>query len=72
VSFIAELYMPWYHDQEFVAEITALAEVGGVSKGFVFLMNFLYDLMATASCTSILATNTDGVMMHARNLDYNF
>ena len=36
----------------------------------VILLNVIYDVVA-GFCTSIVASNSDGILLHARNLDFD-
>jgi len=50
------------------AELRGIAESADFELGQIVLLNVLYEL--TAFCTSILAVEPDGTLLHARNLDY--
>jgi N-acylethanolamine-hydrolysing acid amidase len=51
-------------------EIKGISEITGIRLGDVVLSNLIYDI--TTFCTSIVAQNSHGIIMHGRNLDYNF
>ncbi|XP_071099644.1 N-acylethanolamine-hydrolyzing acid amidase-like [Haliotis cracherodii] len=54
----------------FAEELLAVADGFGMLPGDTIALNILYDL--TAYCTSIVAQDEDGVIWHARNLDYYY
>ena len=51
------------------AELRGIADSADFELGQIVLLNVLYEL--TAFCTSILAVEPDGTLLHARNLDYS-
>ena len=51
-------------------EMRGVAKAWNVSFADVILLNIAYDL--TAYCTSIVAQDTKGNIVHGRNLDYQF
>lgn len=51
-------------------EIKGISQMTGIRLGDVVLSNLIYDI--TTFCTSVVAQNSDGTIMHGRNLDYNF
>lgn len=53
----------------FNEEMKGIAEALDVSLGDVVLINLIYDL--TAFCTGVLAVDSNGQILHGRNLDYN-
>lgn len=70
VGLISYFLMPFYHDQEFVEEVRAVADIAEISQGQLFFYNFMYEFYDYKSCTSVLVSNEEELMFHARNLDY--
>jgi len=56
--------------QHWREEIDAIAKLAGFDFGFVFFLNFMYETQAY--CTSIITQDSDGLIIHGRNLDYDF
>ena len=59
-----------YSHENCYAELKGVAKYSGLTFGEVFLMNFIYEILA--SCTSIISIDEQGNIYHGRNLDYNF
>jgi len=49
-------------------EMTGLAEAAGAPVGDIILYNIFYELFP--GCTSIVARDKDGGLIHGRNLDF--
>ena len=67
---ITEL-LPYPYGQELIG----ISDASGVSIGSLFLYNIIYELTSynqtfLTMCTSVVARNKEGVVFHARNLDY--
>uniref|UniRef100_A0A9J2PK63 Acid ceramidase N-terminal domain-containing protein n=1 Tax=Ascaris lumbricoides TaxID=6252 RepID=A0A9J2PK63_ASCLU len=64
--------------EEFVREMQGIADRSGLRLGEVVGLNILYDIstfnfphiFGPLGCTSIVAENEDGIILHGRNLDY--
>lgn len=61
-------FFPYPFNEELKGISDALE--GAVSLGDVVLANLIYDL--TAFCTGIIATQSNGQIIHGRNLDYDY
>ena len=59
-----------YQHHECYEELQGIAKYSGLSFGEVFLVNFIYEILA--SCTSIVTVDQNGNVIHGRNLDYPF
>jgi hypothetical protein len=59
-----------FKHQDFVAEVDALAKISGYPFEKIFFFNFMYEFSTFAACTGFLVRNSDGVVMHGRNLDF--
>ncbi|XP_070581991.1 N-acylethanolamine-hydrolyzing acid amidase-like [Ptychodera flava] len=59
-----------YLPSPYKEEIIGMAQYADVELGQLVGLNVLYDI--SAFCTSIVAQDTDGVIWHGRNLDYDF
>jgi len=59
-----------YSHENCYEELLGVAKYSGLTFGEVFLMNFIYEILA--SCTSIISIDNEGNILHGRNLDYNF
>ncbi|XP_013419592.1 N-acylethanolamine-hydrolyzing acid amidase [Lingula anatina] len=57
-----------YLPEPFAQEIRGIAKASGADVGGIVMANLFYE--ATAFCTSIVAQDTNGLIWHARNLDY--
>ncbi|KAI6659921.1 hypothetical protein LOD99_14261 [Oopsacas minuta] len=58
-----------YIPTPFSGEMIGLADTSNIPLSEIVLANLLYEL--TAFCTSIVAQNNTGQIIHGRNLDYN-
>ncbi|XP_064644693.1 N-acylethanolamine-hydrolyzing acid amidase-like [Lineus longissimus] len=67
VDFIADQFHLFLPDV-FTREIKGIAKAAGMPAGDVFLLNCLYEI--TSFCTSIVAQDSHGHIIHGRNLDY--
>uniref|UniRef100_A0A915CDB5 N-acylethanolamine-hydrolyzing acid amidase n=1 Tax=Parascaris univalens TaxID=6257 RepID=A0A915CDB5_PARUN len=64
--------------EEFVREMQGIADRSGLRLGEIIGLNILYDIstfnfphiIGPLGCTSIVAENEDGIILHGRNLDY--
>ena len=52
----------------FADELRGIANATGLPLGDIVIMNLYYEL--DSGCTSILAQNKEGQILHGRNLDY--
>lgn len=52
----------------FREEIQGMSEISGIPFGELVLYNVFYELFTV--CTSIIAQDPNGVLYHARNLDF--
>jgi hypothetical protein len=59
-----------YRHQDFVREVHAVANVSGFPFDKLFFLNFMYEYSTIKACTGILIRNSDGVVFHGRNLDF--
>ena len=59
-----------YSHENCYEELLGIAKYSGLTFGEVFLVNFIYEILA--SCTSIISIDPEGNIIHGRNLDYNF
>ena len=59
-----------YQHHECYEELQGIAKYSGLSFGETFLVNFIYEILA--SCTSIVTVDNRGYIIHGRNLDYPF
>ena len=70
---VEDIFNDWYAKgayEPYKSEIAALSQCIGLPEGSIVAINLLYDV--TAFCTSIVAENEDGTIIHGRNLDYGF
>jgi len=67
IGFYEELV---YQHHECYEELQGIAKYSELSFGEVFLVNFIYEILA--SCTSIVTVDQNGNVIHGRNLDYPF
>jgi N-acylethanolamine-hydrolysing acid amidase len=51
------------------SEMKGIADATGIPHGNIIALNLIYDL--TAFCTSIVAQDSEGHILHARNLDFD-
>ena len=59
-----------YSHENCYEELLGVAKYSELTFGEVFLINFIYEIFA--SCTSIISINSEGHIIHSRNLDYVF
>lgn len=59
----------WYHSERY-AEIEGMAELGGIDPHVALMINYVYEF--TSFCTSLIARQEDGLIMHLRMLDFDF
>lgn len=59
----------WYHAERY-QEIQGIAEVLGAEDHIVLMVNYVYEF--TSYCTSIIAKQEDGTIVHMRMLDFSF
>nr|XP_006821136.1 PREDICTED: N-acylethanolamine-hydrolyzing acid amidase-like [Saccoglossus kowalevskii] len=59
-----------YIPEPYSSEMVGVAKAMGIKLGDIVTLNLLYDI--TASCTSIVAEDSNGQIWHGRNLDYTF
>jgi len=59
-----------FKHKDFVAEVEALSNVSGYSFGRLFFLNFMYEYSTFKACSAILVMNSQGKVMHGRNLDF--
>ncbi|CAI5445268.1 unnamed protein product [Caenorhabditis angaria] len=69
---------PIFFDPEIREELKGISEASNLPLGEIVGLNILYDIAAFdrkhifgLGCTSIVAQNSDGVIYHGRNLDYD-
>eukprot|EP01084_Bolivina_argentea_P022109 41089_1 len=73
VDDLEAIMLNWYNKnarEPYKSEMEFFANCSGVPLGGIVVINLVYDL--TAACTSIIAEDENGVIMHGRNLDYEF
>ena len=59
-----------YQHKDFVAEVEALAELSGYPFSKLFFLNFFYEFSTFKACTGVVIRNSDGNILHGRNLDF--
>lgn len=59
-----------YRHQDFVREVHAVANVSGFPFEKIFFLNFMYEYSTFKACTGILIRNSEGKVLHGRNLDF--
>lgn len=59
-----------FKHQDFVAEIDALSKLSGYPFEKIFFFNFFYEFSTVPICTGFLVRNSNGTVMHGRNLDF--
>lgn len=59
-----------FKHQDFVAEVTAVAELSGLPFDKLFFLNFMYEFSTFKACTGIVLRNDQGKILHGRNLDF--
>jgi len=50
--------------------VKAVSDLVEIDFGTMFALNYLYDLTAFHSCTSILVRQSNGQIIHGRNFDF--
>jgi hypothetical protein len=60
----------WYYHEERYDEITGMADILGVESHIAIMINYVYEF--TSFCTSVIARQEDGLIMHLRMLDFDF
>lgn len=68
INFIDFFADKLYNRHEFLSEIRGIAEYSEIPFAEVFVLNFVYEIFAF--CTSIISQDTNGNIIHGRNLDY--
>ena len=53
-----------------MAEVQAIADLADLPFDKLFFLNFMYEFSTIKACSGILVRNTDGKIMHGRNLDF--
>lgn len=48
----------------------ALSKLSGVNFDKIFFLNFFYEFSTFKACTGLLVRNSEGKVMHGRNLDF--
>jgi len=56
--------------EPFKSEIESIAKCTGIDEDEFLVTNLFYEF--SAACTSIVAEDSDGKILHGRNLDFNF
>ncbi len=56
--------------QDFVKEVDAVAQLSGFPFEKMFFLNFMYEFSTFNACTGLLVRNSEGKVMHGRNLDF--
>ena len=59
-----------YAHQDFVEEVRAVSELSGFDFDKLFFLNFIYEFSRFKACTGIIARNSEGKILHARNMDF--
>ena len=59
-----------FKHQDFVAEVSAVAELSGLPFDRLFFLNFMYEFSTFKACTGLLIRNDEGKILHGRNLDF--
>jgi hypothetical protein len=59
----------WYHSERY-EEISGMAEVIGADPHIVIMVNYVYEFQSF--CTSLIAKQEDGMIMHLRMLDFDY
>lgn len=60
----------WYYHEDRYNEISGIANVIGADPHIVIMINYVYEF--TSFCTSLIARQEDGLIMHLRMLDFDF
>jgi penicillin V acylase-like amidase (Ntn superfamily) len=53
-----------------VREVDAIAKLSGLPFDKLFFLNFMYEFSTFKACSSILVKNSEGVVIHGRNMDF--
>jgi len=59
-----------YKHQDFVNEIDAMAKLSGLPFDKLLFLNFMYEFSTFKACSSILVRNSEGRVIHGRNMDF--
>ncbi|TNV77757.1 hypothetical protein FGO68_gene4379 [Halteria grandinella] len=59
----------WYHPERY-AEIAGISKVIGAENHIVLMVNYVYEF--ESFCTSLIAKQKDGLIIHMRMLDFDF
>lgn len=59
-----------YQHKDFVAEVDALSKLSGYPFDKIFFINFMYEFSTFKACSAILVSNSEGKVLHGRNLDF--
>jgi len=57
--------------EEYYHEVLGLSDVLGLNTSTLFMLNYAFEL-SKALCTSIVARQPDGKIIHGRNMDFGF
>ena len=69
-SVISIFHLQNYFPHEYASELVGVARGLNLTLPEVFLINIVYE--SRVLCTSIVARNENGTILHGRNLDYDF
>ncbi len=58
------------HSQDYYKEVTGMSTAIGIDAHTLMLFQYVYDL--SAFCTSVIAYDNQGTLIHSRNLDFLF
>ena len=59
-----------YKHQDFIREVEVIAELSGMPFEKLIFLNFMYEFSTVKACSSILVKNTEGKVIHGRNMDF--
>lgn len=59
-----------YSHKDFVAEVDAVSKLSGYPFDKMFFINFMYEYSTFKACTGIIVCNSEGKVLHGRNLDF--
>jgi len=51
--------------------VDAIAKLSGYPFDKLFFINFMYEFSTINACTGVIARNSEGKIIHGRNLDFN-
>lgn len=51
-------------------EVDAIARLSGLPFDKLFFLNFMYEFSTFKACSSILVKNSEGTVIHGRNMDF--